>query len=301
MRVISLLPAATEMLSAIGAGHLLVARSHECDAPPEVQTLPALTSPGIDSSADGATIAQAVRNRLASGASFSLLDEARLRELRPDLIITQDRCEVCSIDLRTVQRAVADMDPQPRVLSLNPTSLEDVFDDLLRLGQAVGCSARAESAVVVLRDRYYSARDHVNPYVPGPVVAFLEWLDPIFVGGRWTAQLITSAGARHPLNDAGAPSRVVSPDELVAAAPEALIIAPCVAGIDWTRRALHLVGQQPWWNELPAVQGGCVALVDGRQMFNRPGPRLVDAFCWLVGWLHGVDHLIPSDFPWQPL
>ena len=197
------------------------------------------------------------------------------------------------------------MDPQPRVLSLNPTSLEDVFDDLLRLGQAVGCSAWAEAAVVALRDRYYSARDHVNAYVPGPAVAFLECLYPIFAGGRWTAPLITSAGARHPLNEAGAPSRVVTPDELAAAAPEALIIAPCGAqrggGFDWTRRELHLVEQQPWWNELPAVQSGRVALVDGRQMFNRPGPRLVDAFCWLVGWLHGVDHLIPGNFPWQPL
>lgn len=301
MRLISLLPAATEMLGAIGAHDLLVARSHECDYPPEVRDLPALTRSRIDSAADSAAIDKAVRARLASGEGLYLLDEARLRELRPDLIITQDLCEVCSIDLPTVQRVAAGINPRPQILSLNPTSLEDVFDDLLRVGEAIGQRAQAETALVTLRERYYAAKDHVNAYAPGPVVAFLEWLDPIFVGGHWTPQLIASAGAPHPLNSAAMPSRTVSPDELLAAAPDVLIIAPCGAGIEWTRRELMTVQRQPWWSKLPAVRDGRVALVDGSQMFNRPGPRLVDAFCWLVGYLHGIDHLIPADFPWQPL
>lgn len=301
MRVISLLPAATEMLSAIGALDVLVARSHECDYPPEVQTLPALTSQRIDSSSDSATIDRAVRDHLDSGEGLYLLDEAKLRDLQPDLIITQDLCNVCSIDRRTVEHVAAAMTPQPRVLSLNPSSLEDVFDDLLRVGDAIGRTAPAEAAIVALRERYYAAKDHVNAYVPGPAVAFLEWLDPIFVGGHWTPQLITNAGARHPLNNAGAPSRVVTPEELRAAAPDVLVIAPCGENLDWTRRELATVRRQPWWNQLPAVQHGRVALVDGSQMFNRPGPRLVDAFCWLVGWLHGINKLVPADFPWQPL
>lgn len=301
MRVISLLPAATEMLGAIGAGDLLVARSHECDFPRDIQTRPALTAQRIDSSADSAAIDQAVREHLESGRGLYLLDEAQLAALRPDLIITQDLCEVCSIELRSVQRVAAAMHPPPAVLSLNPTSLEDVFDDLLRVGQAVDRLDAAQAAVVALRERYFNAREHVNAYEPGPTVAFLEWFDPIFVGGHWTPQLIAQAGAQHPLNAAGSPSRVASPDELIASAPDALILAPCGADLAWTRRELAAVRRQSWWDDLPAVRANRVALVDGSQMFNRPGPRLVDAFCWLVGWLHDIDHLVPDDFPWQPL
>ncbi len=299
MRVISLLPAATEMLSAIGAIDLLVARSHECDYPPNVHSLPALTAQRIDSSADSATIDKAVREHLASGDGLYRLDETQLTTLRPDLIITQDLCEVCSIDLLSVQRVAAAMRPQPTVLSLNPTSLEEIFDDLLRVGRAVDRIDAAQAAVVALRECYFNAREHVNAYAPGPTVAFLEWLDPIFVGGHWTPQLIEHAGAQHPLNSPGSPSRVVSPDELVASAPEALIIAPCGADLAWTRRELDTIRTHHWWNELPAVQTGRVALVDGGQMFNRPGPRLVEAFRWFVGWLHGIDHLISDDFPWR--
>ncbi len=299
MRIISLLPAATEMLGAIGALDLLVGRSHECDWPPQVRVLPALTSQRLDPSAGSAEIDRAVREHLASGAGLYVLDEPQLEALKPDLILTQDLCEVCSIDLRRVERLAATVHPRPAVLSLNPTSLEGVFDDLLRIGRAVQRESAAERAVVALRERYFAARDHVNAYEPGPSVVFIEWLDPIFVGGHWTPQLIESAGARHPLNQPGRPSRVVSPDELVASAPDVLIIAPCGADLNWTQRELAAVQSQPWWRELPAVRNGRVALVDGSQLFNRPGPRLVDAFEWLVGWLHGIDRLAPRDFPWR--
>jgi len=301
MRVISLLPAATEMLGAIGALDLLVGRSHECDFPPPARALPALTAQRIDSAAGSAAIDAAVREHLASGECLYVLDAARIAALRPDLILTQHLCEVCSIDLRTVERVAATIDPAPRVLSLNPTSLEDVFDDLLRIGEAIGRVADAENAVLALRERYFSARDHVNAYDPGPIVAFLEWLDPIFVGGHWTPQLIAAAGAQHPLNEPGKPSRVITPDELVACDPDHLLIAPCGAGIDWTLRELGPIMRTPWWRELRAVREDRVALVDGSAMFNRPGPRLVDAFLWLVGYLHGIDRLLPDDFPWRRL
>lgn len=301
MRVVSLLPAATEMLDALGAGDLLVGRSHECDHPPQVLALPALTAQRIDSATGSAAIDAAVRRHLASGEGLYLLDGARLAALKPDLILTQDLCEVCSIDLRSVERLAASLDPRPRVLTFNPTCLEDVFDDLLRLGEAIGRSAAAEQAVVALRERYYSARDHVNAYEAGPVVAFLEWLDPLFVGGHWTPQLIEAAGGRHPLNAPGRPSRVITPDELAACDPDHLIIAPCGAGLEWTRRELEPLRRAEWWRRLRAVREKRVALVDGNRMFNRPGPRLVDAFCWLVGYLHGIADLTPDDFPWRPL
>ncbi|MCC6909792.1 MAG: ABC transporter substrate-binding protein [Phycisphaerales bacterium] len=300
MRIISLLPAATEMLGAIGALDLLVGRSHECDWPPRVRSLPALTSQRLDSSAGSAEIDRAVREHLASGAGLYVLDEPQLEALEPDVILTQDLCAVCSIDLRSVERLAATLEPRPAIVSLNPASLEDVFDDLLRVGRAVHRERAAERAVVALRERYFAARDHVNAYEPGPSVVFIEWLDPIFVGGHWTPQLIEAAGARHPLNEPGQPSRVASPDELVALEPDVLIIAPCGADLGWTQRELATVESQPWWRELPAVRTGRIAIVDGSQMFNRPGPRLVDAFEWLVGWLHGIDRLMPRDFPWRP-
>lgn len=301
MRIVSLLPAATEMLGAIGSLDLLVGRSHECDHPPGVARVAALTAQRIDSSGASAAIDAAVRQHLASGAGLYVLDEARLAALRPDVILTQDLCAVCSIDRRRVERLADSLRPRPEILAFNPTSLEGVFDDMLRLGEAIGRSGDAERAVVALRERYFAARDCVNAYESGPVVALLEWLDPLFVGGHWTPQLIHAAGAQHPLNEPGKPSRVIAPDELTACDPEHLIIAPCGAGLEWTMRELAPLREKRWWRDLRAVRDGRVALVDGSAMFNRPGPRLVDALCWLVGHLHKRARLIPRDFPWRLL
>ncbi len=301
MRVVSLLPAATEMIDALGAAGLLVGRSHECDFPPQVRALPALTAPRIDSSDTSAAIDAAVRRHLASGDGLSVLDAERLASLRPDLILTQDLCEVCSIDLRTVERLAASIEPPPRILTFNPACLEDVFDDLLRLGEAIGRCAAAERAVVLLRERYFSARDHVNAFEPAPTVVLLEWLDPLFVGGHWSPQLIEAAGGRHPLNAPGKPSRVISADELAACDPDHLIVAPCGASLEWSQRELRPIMETNWWRRLRAAHEGRAAIVDGSRMFNRPGPRLVDAFRWLVGRLHGITDLIPSNFPWRPL
>lgn len=299
MRVVSLLPSATELLCAIGGEHLLVGRSHECDFPDTVSRLPALTGQRT-AGTSSARIDEEVRSTLASGTSLYTLDTRRLMQLRPDVILTQDLCEVCSIDLNTVRAAAETMrfqlGLQPVVLSLNPMSIEDVLDDLLRIGEATGLQDSAAHALVALRERYWSARDLVNPYLDGPEVAFLEWLDPIFIGGHWTPQLIREAGGRHSLNAPGERSRQISADELVDAAPERLIICPCGFTLDDIDARLHEVTQQPWWSALPAAKNAHVALVDGSAMFNRPGPRLVDAFEWLTGWLNRDAPPLPS-FP----
>lgn len=299
MRVASLLPSATEVLCAVGGREMLVGRSHECDFPPGLEALPVLTGQRIPAGTPSVEIDRQVREQLTSGQSLYTLDVERLAALRPDLILTQDLCEVCSIDLHAVRRAASAMRPAPAILSLNPHSLEDVFDDMLRVGEAVGRSREAEAAMVGLRERFFNAKDFVNAYAPGPEVAFLEWLDPIFVGGHWTPQMIESAGGRHSLNAAGAKSRAVSPAELIGSSPEFVVVCPCGLGLDAVRREMATLLCQPWWRELPAVQSGRVALVDGNRMFNRPGPRLVEAFEWLVGWLHGINRLIPAGFPWE--
>ncbi len=323
-RIVSLLPSATEMLFAIGAGDLLVGRSHECDWPPAavapaLQATPVLTRARIAHTAaataeeahaiDSAAIDAQVRAALSTGESLYELDEALLAALRPDVILTQDLCSVCSIDLRSVQRVAATLPHPPRVVSLNPCTLWQVLDDLLVVGEATGRTPDAERAMTALRDRIWTAHEQCVPYADGPSVLFLEWTDPPFVGGHWTPELITMAGGRHPLNAAGSKSRVATPAEIVASAPERIVVCPCGFGIQAIRTAMPALAAQPWWAELPAVRAaqrgdiGSVMLVDGNQMFNRPGPRLVDALEWLTAWLNARPALAPADFPalpWQP-
>ncbi len=298
MRVVSLLPSATELLCAVGGEQLLVGRSHECDFPQTIAHLPILTGQRIGASTS-AQIDQQVRNALADEAVDSLytLDAELLASLKPDVILTQDLCEVCSIDLNTVRGLGREMKPQPQIVSLNPASVEDVFDDMLRVGEAVGLQSQAQSAVVSLRERFWSAQDYVAHHSDRPEVTFLEWMDPLFVGGHWTPQLIELAGGRHSLNPPGAKSKQVSAEDLVATLPDRLVICPCGYPLEDIRRELDVLTSQRWWGMLPAVQTNHVALVDGSQMFNRPGPRLVDALCWLVGWINDRPEVIPPGFP----
>ncbi|MBL8990077.1 MAG: ABC transporter substrate-binding protein [Phycisphaerae bacterium] len=321
-RIVSLLPSATEIVAAIGAGPWLVGRSHECDHPAGLEHLPVLTAPRAAYAApgDAAAVDEQVRRTLEQGGALYHLDADRLAALRPDVIITQDLCRVCSIDLATVRRIAAALRPAPRIVSLNPTTLEGVLDDVLTVGRELGIEAAAQDAVAGLRERLYAAQDFVNPYSDGPSVALLEWTDPLFIGGHWTPQLIERAGGRCPLNPtvpvehAGAASgpigvtqrtagrsRQIAAAELVASAPEAIVIAPCGLTLEQTRAEAARLAGQAWWRALPAVRRGRVALVDGNRFFNRPGPRLVDAFEFLVGWLNDRPELIPAGFAWEPM
>lgn len=315
-RIVSLLPSATEIIALLGAQHLLVGRSHECDFPPSVRQLPILTVQRTHAESS-AEIDRQVREALHSHQSLYSLDEVKLASLEPDLILTQDLCEVCSIDLTAVRRIAAQRRPVPSVLSLNPTTIEGVIDDVLRVGIAIGREAEGKAAAARLRERLFAASEFVNAYIDGPSVAFLEWTDPLFCAGHWNVQLIERAGASHPLNPTtpmptsgaaagpqmaqriAAKSIRIPPEILVATRPEFLIICPCGSNLEQTRRAARDLAQKPWFRELPAVRHRRVALVDGNQMLNRPGPRLIDAFEWLVAWLNNRPELIPTNFPWE--
>lgn len=302
-RVVSLLPSATEVLCAIGAADLLVGRSHECDWPPTIADRPVLTAQATHATGSRAIDAE-VRASLESGRSLYALDADRLRELRPDVILTQDLCEVCSVDLPLVRSIASTLDPEPLVLSLNPTDIFGLFDDVLSVGAAVGRERAAESAMVALRDRYWRAVDYVNPYESGPEILFLEWIDPPFVAGHWTPQLIEAAGGRHSLNPARSRSRQVTPEEILEAMPERVIVCPCGFDLARTRVELAHLRSTRWWPLLPAVlsrDGHAMVAVDGNQMFSRPGPRLVDAFEWLVAWINDRPALIPEAFPVESL
>jgi len=322
-RVISLLPSATEALAALGGAHLLVARSHECDFPPGLEHLPVLTrartsyNPAAD--APSAEVDQQVRDALAAGESLYELNADALRRLHPDVILTQDLCDVCSIDLATVRRVAAELDPEPLVVSLNPTTVEGVLDDLITIGEAVGMRDAGAAKALELSTRLFRAQEYVNPYAEGPVVGFLEWTGPLFVAGHWNVQLIERAGGRHPLNP-GVPkptsgaaagpmmaeriagkSITVTIDDFVRTQPEFLIVAPCGLTLDQAEAETRRLLEQPWCRALPAVQQGRVAAVDGNQMFNRPGPRLIDAFEWLTGWINDRPALMPAGFPWRAM
>lgn len=287
----------------------LVGRSHECDFPVGIDALPVLTRPRTHAASPGEIDGQ-VRAALARGESLYELDEDLLARLKPDLIVTQDLCEVCSIDLATVRRVAQKLFPHPAIVSLNPHTVEDVLDDCLTVGRAIGLESRASEEVVRLRERMARAQEFVNPYQEGPVCAFLEWTEPLFIGGHWTVQLIERAGASHPLNPtvpaesvgdaagmqqgsrrAGKSIRVPA-EALVAVRPEILVIGPCGMGLGPTRAAVADLVTKPWWGDLPAVKRGRVAIVDGNHYFNRPGPRLADAFEWLVGFVQGRPDLI---------
>jgi ABC-type Fe3+-hydroxamate transport system substrate-binding protein len=317
MRIASLLPAATESLCCIDAADLLIARSHECDYPPTITHLPVLTKPLITATTPHEIDTQA-RSAMAGHQPLYTLDEQLLGDLAPDIIVTQDLCHVCSIDLAAVQRIAATLPTKPRVIALNPQTFEAVLDDLLTLGQAIGREPQALATITNLRNRVYSAQEFVNPFAAGESVAMLEWTDPIFIGGHWTPQLIERAGALHPLNPtqpvkgAGAAqgpigmtqrqagkSIAIPPEVLVASQPDAILIAPCGRSLAQARNDVLELSKSPWWPTLKAVRTGRVALADGNHFFNRPGPRLVDALEFLVGWLHNRPALIPPGFLWE--
>ncbi|MCR9075892.1 MAG: ABC transporter substrate-binding protein, partial [bacterium] len=246
----------------------------------------------------------------------------QLAQLEPDLIITQDLCSVCSIDLDSVRRVAEQLPSKPRVLTLNPQSVEDILDDIYRVGDAIGMGEQAMHQVVSLRQRMDRAEEHINPYDDGPVCGFMEWTDPIYIAGHWNVQLIERAGARHPLNEAVAkpgsgaavgPQQaeriaghsIAVPSEIFAATnPRYLVIAPCGLTLE---QAIHETNQlfkaHEWFRQLPAVKEGRVAVVDGNQMFNRPGPRVVDALEFMVAFINDRPQLIPEQFPfrrWTP-
>ena len=296
MRVVSLLPSATETLCSIGGESLLVGRSHECDHPGSIAHLPVLTRQRTGE-ASSKEIDQQVKEALSSGESLYELDAALLKDLRPDVILTQDLCDVCSIDLKTVRSVASEFEHEPRIVNLDPRTIFDVFDDLLTVGTAVDLEESAEHAMVALRARYWEAIDFVNPYASQPEVLFLEWADPPFVGGHWTPGLIEAAGGRHSLGKAGADSRQVGPEDILEVMPERVVVCPCGYDLErcWQEKAV--LEATNWWQLMPAVQEGRVAFVDGNQMFNRPGPRLVDGFRWLVSWLQDRPEVGPEAFP----
>ena len=276
MRIVTLLPAATECVAAIGLAESLVGRSHECDWPTGVSELPAVTAPAVPMAGDSAAIQGAVRDALRDGLSLYRVDVDRLRALAPDLIVTQDQCDVCAVTPAQLQAQACDvLGPQVRIVSLAPMSYGEVADDLARLGAVCGADAPGAAAAQRMRDRAATIAAWPAPD-PRPRVCVLEWLDPLMAGGHWTPELVELAGGTNVLGEAGARSGVVTWAQVEAAAPEVLIVAPCGFDVErtWAERAA--LTSRPGFHALPAARTGRAWVVDGNAWVNRPGPRLAE-------------------------
>ena len=293
-RIVSLLPSATEIVCALGLRDRLVGVSHECDWPPDVTALPAVTRSRIPPGLASGAIDALVREQLAGTRALYSLDLPLLQQLAPDLLVTQALCDVCAVAADEVDAAACVLPGRPQVLNLEPLSLADVFTTLRLVATAAGVPATGPKVVAALEARIARVRALVAGR-PVPRVAFLEWVDPPFNGGHWTPELVALAGGHDVFAAAGQPSRTRSLAELAALAPDVVVIACCGFGIDRAAADLPALAAHPDWQRLPAVASGRVYLADGNHFFNRPGPRLVDSLEILARALH--PGLLPAAGP----
>lgn len=290
MRIVSFLPAGTEIVHALGAGAELVGRSHECDFPPEVAALPVVSRPALDlDDASPGAIDRAVAARAETGGSMYLIDEQLLRELRPDVILTQNLCRVCAPSGNELSRAVQDFSSRPDILFLTPADIAGIEANVIQTGIAIGRPDAAESLVHYTRRRLARVRAAVAGAVPRRVV-FLEWTEPPFCGGHWVPEMVALAGGDDPLGRAGRDSARVTWDDVEAAAPEIIVVSPC---------GYRLAASAELARGLPRVPGARTYAVDANAYYARPGPRVAEG-AELLGHLFHPE-LVPwahSRRPW---
>ncbi|HZO94662.1 MAG TPA: cobalamin-binding protein [Candidatus Baltobacteraceae bacterium] len=278
MRVVSLLPSSTEILFAIGAGDTVVGVTHECDFPAAARTRPVLTSSLLPHELDAAGIDRHVRARVHAGSSLYGLDDAKLAALEPDLIVTQELCAVCAVSYEIVDRAAKRLRGDPRVVSLEPSSLDDVFGTIRFLGELTGARAGAADLVARLTARADALRARVAAR-PRERVLVLEWTDPPMSAGHWTPGLVELAGGEPVLASPGVNSRVLGWDEIARADPDVVIVAPCGFGLERAAREVAALPPEAAraFGALRAVREERAFAMDGNAYVNRPGPRLVDS------------------------
>jgi iron complex transport system substrate-binding protein len=276
-RIISLLPSATEIVAALGFGDHLVGRSHECDFPPGVEKLPICSSTKVPVHGTSFEIDERVKEIVAEGLSVYRVNVDRLRELRPDLILTQTQCAVCAVTPHDLEQALYTWTgAQPALVSLEPNNLDDVWNDFRRVAEALGVRPRAEKLIDSLTKRLGAIRDDTQK-LSRPTVAAIEWLGPLMAGGNWMPELIEIAGGSSLFAKPGEHSNWLEWSTLIEADPEVILLLPCGFKIAQTVRDLNLLTENPAWTDLRAVKHGRVYAIDGHHFFNRPGPRLVES------------------------
>lgn len=285
-RVVSLVPNATEIVCALGARDRLVGRSHECDYPPGLDDVAVVTASRLDPERPSGAIDAEVRSLLSQALSLYEVDRAALARLAPDVVITQDLCDVCAVSLSEVERALGDVTGRaPALVSLKPAGFDDVRADVRRVGAALGLAEAGEALAGEMARRVggVAAATHDRPR---PRVAALEWFDPLMAAGNWVPELIAQAGGTDIFGSTGHHAPVLTWPDLVAGDPDVIVTMPCGFGIPRSRREMEVLRAQPAWRQLKAVREGRVYLSDGNQYFNRPGPRLADSAEILAEILH---------------
>jgi len=278
MRVVTLIASATEIVCALGCRDQLVGRSHECDFPPDVRDLPALTEPKFP--VDGASydIDQRVKAIIQEGTAVYRVFADRLAELDPDVIVTQDQCEVCAASLSDVEQALCDWTGRPmRIVSLQPDSLADIWGDIRKVAGALGIDGQGEALVSDLRKRMTAVQAQATAQAERPRVACIEWVDPLMAAGNWVPELVEMAGGENLFGEAGKHAPWMTWDELALADPDVIVVLPCGYDIARTRQDMPILEAKPGWRDLRAVREGRVVIADGNQYFNRPGPRVAES------------------------
>ena len=287
MRICSLLPSATEIACVLGLQDDLVAVTHECDYPVAVLDKPRITSSAIDHT--GSTSAEIHRHISAAvhrGSSIYHLDRELLERLSPDLVLTQELCDVCAVSYEQVEKAVRIARSDSAIVSLEPTTLEEIIETILRVGQLTGRQAQAESVVAGLRKRVERVAATLAAVDARPRVLCMEWLDPVFVGGHWVPGMVEAAGGFDGLGRPGQPSFVVTWQQVEEYAPDVVVLMPCGYHLQEVVDEFRRTPLPAEWHRLPAVQTGRVYAVDASSYFNRPGPRIVDGLEVLAQVLH---------------
>ncbi len=288
MRILSLLASATEMIAALGCLDQMVGRSHECDYPAAVGALPVVSTVQIDITASSAQIDAQVKHlarkksdredTALKALSIYALDIAKLQALRPDVIFTQTQCEVCAVSERDVTQALALLTGfKPIIVSLSPYRLQDVWEDLLRVGRVLEKGAQAQALVEVYQQRLSDLAIRTASFASRPRVAVLEWLDPLMGAGNWTPELVVYAGGENLFGEIGQHSPWLIWRDLQAADPDVIVLAPCGYGLERTMQDVPLLQKHPAWADLKAVRNKSVFALDGNSYLNRSGPRLVES------------------------
>jgi iron complex transport system substrate-binding protein len=297
MRIASFLPSATEIVYALGQEDSLVAVSHECDYPRPAREKTVVVHSAVDSERlSSGEIDRAVRDLLARGESIYQIDETRLKALAPQVILTQDLCQVCAPSGNAVTDVLKTLSPAPDVLWLTPRSLDDIAANIREVAVALGCVDRADAVIANMRERLTSVAARVAS-APRLRVSFMEWVDPIYCGGHWVPEMIELAGGEDRLSRRHADSVRVEWKDIVAWAPEVLIVAPCGYDVARATEDARKLPSLPGWDGLPAVRENKVFVVDANSFFARPGPRVVDGTELLAHLLHPdlVDWCGPAD------
>ncbi len=286
-RIISLIASATEIVCALGFERQMVGRSHECDFPASVKSLPVCTSPKFEVEGLSYEIDQRVKAILQEALSVYRVDADLLERLQPTHIVTQSQCEVCAVSLKDVEEAVCQFtSSQPVIVSLEPNALADVWADIRRVAETLGAPERGDQLVESLQRRMNEIAAKAQKTSSRPTVACVEWIDPLMAAGNWSPELVEMAGGVNLFGEAGKHSPWMTWEELVATDPDVIFISPCGFDIARTLQETDLLASKPEWSDLKAVKSGRVFVADGNQYFNRPGPRLAESLEILAELLH---------------